>query len=83
MGGKCSVHRGNMKCIQPFASKTRRDHFGNAGVDGKIILILILEKHAVTVLCWIRTKRTGKDLLLELNNRVSHAISLMRNALRR
>jgi len=43
MGRICSMHVGNEKCTQNFLQKFRgRDHLRELGVDGMIILKLIL-----------------------------------------
>jgi hypothetical protein len=58
MGGTCSAYGGEERLIQDFGWETRgRDHLGDPGVDGRIILIWISRKEDVGV--W-----TGSSWLL-------------------
>ena len=46
MGGACSMYGGEERCIQDFGGENRRerDHLGDPGVDGRIILRWIFRK---------------------------------------
>jgi hypothetical protein len=46
MGGACSSYGGKERFIQNFGGETwvERDHLEHVGIDGMIILKLILEK---------------------------------------
>jgi len=55
MGGACSAHGGWERRIQGFGGGNlrERDHLGDPGVDGKIILRWIYRKQGVEV--WTRS----------------------------
>jgi hypothetical protein len=57
MGGACSAHGGDEKCIQNFGWKTLREKsiLKDVGVDGKITLEWILREIVWKDLHWIRT----------------------------
>jgi hypothetical protein len=46
MGRACRMYGGKQRCIQGFSGKNLKegDHLKDSGVDGRIILKLILEK---------------------------------------
>jgi len=51
MGGTCSAYGGAERCIQGFGGGNlrERDHWGDPGVDGRIILRWIFRKLDVGV----------------------------------
>ena len=50
MGGACSAYGGEERCIEGFSGELReRDHLGDPGVDGRIILRWIFRKWDVGV----------------------------------
>ena len=51
VGGKCSMYGGEERCIKGFLVRTpeERDHLGDPGVDGRIILRWIFRKWDVGV----------------------------------
>ena len=55
MGGACSAYGGGERHTQGFLSGNlkKRDHLGEAGVDGRIILKWIFRKWNVGVMDWI------------------------------
>jgi hypothetical protein len=60
MGGACSTYRGEDRCKQFWWGKLReRDHFGDPGVDEKIIIRWIFRKRDVEVRTGPRWLRIG------------------------
>jgi len=50
MGGACSVYGGEERCIHGFLGNLReRDHLGDPGVDGMMILRGIFRKWDVVI----------------------------------
>jgi hypothetical protein len=67
MGGACSLDGGGESCVQGFwwENLRERDHWGDPGVDGRIILRRIFRKWDVGVwtgLSWLRIKTGGENL---------------------
>ena len=67
MGGTCSAYGGEKRCTQGFGGgKLRaRDHLGDPGVDGRIILSWIFRKSDVGVWTgssWLRIGTGGGHL---------------------
>jgi hypothetical protein len=63
MGGACSTHGPDERCIQNFSRKTEgKGHSEDLGVDGRIILEWILEKWGGkmwTECIWLRMGSSG------------------------
>jgi len=67
MGGECSAYAGEEKHIQIFCGGNlkERDHLGDPGVDGSIIIIWIFRKWDVGVWTgsiWLRIGTGGGHL---------------------
>jgi hypothetical protein len=67
MGGACSTHGKDEKCIQNFLSENlkRRDHEGEPAADRRIILERILKKQggkSWSGFIWFRIGRSGGNL---------------------
>ena len=66
MGGACSAYGRGERRVQGFGRKPgERDHWGNPGVDGMIILSWIFMKWDVglwTGSMWLRTGTVGGHL---------------------
>jgi hypothetical protein len=66
MGGACSAYGGEKRRIRGFGGNLReRDHLGDLGVDGMIILRWIFRKWVVgawTGLIWLRIGTGGRRL---------------------
>ena len=66
-GTACSTYGGEERCIQGFwwGNLSERDHLGDPGVDGKIILRWIFRKWVVglwTGSIWLRIETGGEHL---------------------
>jgi len=66
-GTACSTYGGEERCIQGFwwGNLRERDHLGDPGVDGKIILRWIFRKWVVglwTGSIWLRIETGGEHL---------------------
>jgi hypothetical protein len=57
MGGKCGVYEGEERCIQ--CCLRERDHLGDPGIDGMIVLKCIKKENGGTLtgLIWIDRDR--------------------------
>ena len=67
MGGACSTYGGEERHIQGFCGERlmERDHMGETGIDGRIILIWIFRKLDVEVWTgssWLRKGTGGRHL---------------------
>jgi len=67
VGGACSTHGGEERCIQVFwwEDLMERDHLKYKGIDKKIILKFIFKKwdgERGTELLWFRTGTGGEHL---------------------
>ena len=67
MGGACSAHGGEERCIQSFGAGNlrERDHLGDPGVNGRIILRWIYRKWDMGVWTgssWLRIGTVGGQL---------------------
>jgi hypothetical protein len=67
MGGACSTYGVGEKCVQGFwwGKLGERDHWGDSGVDRRIILRWIFRKWDVGIwsgLSWLRTEAGGGHL---------------------
>jgi len=64
MGGACSAYGGEKRCIQ-WGNLKERNHLGDPGVDGRIILRWIFSKWYVRVWIgssWLRIGTVGGHL---------------------
>ena len=66
MGGACGTYGGRGRCAQGFGGDTEgKNHFGDPGVDGRIIWSWIFRKLNVGVLTgssWLRIGTGGGHL---------------------
>jgi len=67
MGGACSTYGGEERCVQGFGwgNLKERDHLGDPGVDGRIILRWIFRQGDVgiwTGSSWLRIGTGGGHL---------------------
>jgi hypothetical protein len=67
MDGACSADGGGERCVQGFGGKKlrERDHWGDPGVDGRIIIRRIFRKWNLgfrTVLSYPRIETVGGHL---------------------
>jgi len=66
MDGACSTYWGEERCMQVLVGKLReRDHLGDPGVDGRIILRWIFRKLDVGAWAgwsWLRIGTVGEHL---------------------
>jgi len=65
MGGACGTYGGGERCVQGFGGKNtrERDHWGDQGADGRIILRWIFRKWDVEVwtgFSWLRIGKGGR-----------------------
>jgi len=67
MGGACSTYEGRGEMYTGFwwTNQRVRDHVGDTGLDGRVILRWIFRNWDVgvwTVSCWLRIRTSGGDL---------------------
>ena len=64
MGGACGTYGGRKRCVQGFGwgNLRERDHWGDQGVDGRIILRWIFRKREGVVGSWLRIGTGGGRL---------------------
>jgi hypothetical protein len=69
MGRACSSDGGGERRVQGFGGETGRDHWGDPGVDGRIVLRCIFRRWDVGGMDWIGLAQ-DRDRWLALVNAV-------------